>query len=166
MRRVLQLICLFAALVLPASASGQGTIVAADIDTYVTLLNAECPIKYHEAWAVNSIEAEGDTVYAVLQTPSSLAGFLSMLTGEGDNVVRMWLRQLKNFGYPWIDLIDRLTDEGRYLVITIQPENSRTAAQISVTPEILAAFAENDVPSPPVPEEEEPVEDEETPLDE
>ena len=91
MRRLAQLFWLFVAVIFPVSALAQGPMIAGDVDAYVALLSADCPIGHGDAWALNAIEAEGDTICAVLQTPSSLAGFLSMLTGEGDNVKRMWL---------------------------------------------------------------------------
>lgn len=166
MRRLAQLFWLFAAVIFPVSALAQGPMVAGDMDIYVSLLNETCPIGYTDAWAVVSLESEGDTVHAALQTPSSLAGFLSMLTGEGDNVKRMWLKQLKNFGHPWGDLVGRLTREGGYLLITFHPENSTVTDEILFTPEDLGLFNEIDSPKPSAPTGNSPVEEDETPPDE
>ena len=138
---------------LPVSTFAQGAIVAADIDTYLALLNAECPIEYHEAWAINSIVTVGDTVDVAFQTPSSLAGFLSMITGDNDKVKRMWIKQLKSFGHPWGDLIDRLTDAGRPLSITFCPANSRNTAVVFFSPEELATLANPEKPSPLTPQD-------------
>ena len=166
MRRLAQLFWLFAAVIFPVSALAQTTMIAGDVDAYVALLSADCPIGHGDAWALNAIEAEGDTICAVLQTPSSLAGFLSMLTGEGDNVKRMWLKQLKNFGHPWEDLIGRLTREKRYLLVTFHPENSTITDELLFAPEDLAAFDETDKPKPNLPKGNSPVEEDETPHDE
>ena len=162
MRRYLQQIWLLAAFIIPMSAAAQGSIVVGDLDTYLALLSEECPIEHFESWAVNAIEADGDTVRAELQIPSSLTGFLPKLTGPGDNVKKLWFRQLKSLGYPWADLTARLIEAGRPMVLTLHPKGARgrsADARIIFTSENLAAFAENDKPSPAAPEEEEPVEE-------
>ena len=145
---VFQFVFLLAAMCMPPLAMAQGVIVAADVDTYVTLLGQECPIQHGHDWAVNAIELNGDTVHVELQTPSSLAGFLAPLTGEGDNVKRMWLQQLKSFGYPWLDLMDRLAQSQRTMVITFRPQGSRNTAMVVFTAADLATLASTEQPSP------------------
>ena len=122
--------------------SAQGTLAIGDVDTYVALLNGNCPIVYEDSWAVNSMEADGDTVHVVFQTPSSLAGFLPQLTGEGDNFKRMWVKQLKTFGYPWADFFRRMAEAGCTLVITFQPKDSRKTSTQVFYPEDYAALSD------------------------
>ena len=124
--------------------SAQGTIAVGDIDTYVAMLDAECPIEHKDAWAINSVIADGDTVRLELQVPSSLAGFISMLTGEGDNVKKMWANQLNSFGYPWKDFMGRLVTEKRPLVITFIPKDSATTAEMVFLPEDFEAFIDKE----------------------
>ena len=118
----------------------QSMFVAADLDTYVALLNEECPIEYKDSWAVNALLTDADTVYVQVQTPSSLAGFLPQLTGEGDNVKRMWIKQLKPFGHPWEEFFDRMAGAGRYLVISFHPKDARKTAAIVFTPDDCKAL--------------------------
>ena len=135
------------------SASAQGTIAVGDFDTYIIMLDGECPIDHKDAWAINSIVADGDTVRLELQIPSSLSGFLSMLTGEEDNVKKMWIKQLLSFGYPWHDFMERLANEGRPLVITFCPKDSDTAALMTFLPEDFAPFVKKKQPSSPAPQD-------------
>ena len=123
-------------------ASSQEMMLCGDFDTYVTLLNERCPIEYRDSWAATSFVADGDTVRVELLTPASLAGFLSMLIGDGDNVKRMWVNQLKVFGNPWAELFNRSVEAQRPLVITIKPKDSRTSGEIVYTPEDLAAMSD------------------------
>ena len=135
MRKIVSLLCLFAAVMIPMTVSAQGAFAFGDVDTYIAMLNGECPLEYDDAWALNAIESDGDTVGVVLQTPSSLAGFLSMLIGEGENYKRMWIKQLENFGRPWENLFRRLSEAGRPLVITFLPKGAKTTETIVFTPE-------------------------------
>ena len=138
MKKSVQLFSLLVLAFLPLSASAQGMPTVGDMDTYVLMLDEECPIDYGEAWAVMSIIMEGDTVHAVLQTPASLAGFLPMLTGDDEKVRRMWFKQLKSFGHPWNDLFDRLSREAKTLVITFSPKGGRATPTINYSPEDIA----------------------------
>ena len=140
MKRISHLFWILAVTLASLSASAQGVISIGDIDTYIFMLGQECPIEYNDAWAINDIVIDGDTIRLELQMPSSLSGFLPMLTGEGDNVKRMWMRQLKIFGYPWDEIIGRLAKQEYPLVITFHPKDSRKTAEIIFLPEDFAAF--------------------------
>ena len=148
MKRFCHLIWLFAAFSVAFSVSAQGTFAFGDMDTYLYMLGEECPIEYDDAWAIYGIVADSDTIRLELQMPSSLSGFLTMLTGEGDNVKRMWMKQLKGFGYPWDDFMGRLAKDERPLVITFHPKDSRKTAEIVFLPEDFAAFVEKEQSSP------------------
>lgn len=139
MRKLVQLFWILA-ISLPVSAFAQTTMAVGEMEAYIAKLGADCPIQYGEAWSLNSIETHGDTICALLQTPSSLAGFLSMLTGEGDNVKRMWIKQLKSFGRPWEELIGRLARSERSLAITFHPANSTATAELVFSPENFTEF--------------------------
>ena len=141
MKRYLRLLSLLAVLLSASHASGQGALVAGDLDTFIALVKVDCPIEYTDAWAVNSIDTNGDTVQVVLQTPASLAGFLPMLTGDDERVRKLWFKQLKSFGRPWDDLFDRVADVGRTLLITFAPKDSRVRAEILYSPEDITVAA-------------------------
>lgn len=159
MKRYLQIFRLLVLLLFPVTALAQGTMFVGDLDTYVALLNEECPISHMDAWAVNQVTVDGDTVHVEFQIPTSLEPFLLKLTGDDDNVKRLWVRQLQSFGYPWDDLMNRLVEAGRPMVITFNPKGTSKTSEVPLTPEDITAYTEKNQPSPQA--KEEPVEDEE-----
>lgn len=122
--------------------SAQGLMTFGDIDTYVALLNEECPIDHKDNWVINSFVTDGDTVQVVLQMPSSLAPFLPQLTGEGDNVKRMWAKQLKTFGHPWGEFLKRMAEARRTLAIIFHPKDARKTATVIYAPEDYDTLSE------------------------
>ena len=138
MKRYLQIFRLLALLLFPVMTLAQGTMFVGDLDTYVALLNEECPISHMDAWVVNQVTVDGDTVHVEFQIPTSLEPFLLKLTGDDDNVKRLWVRQLQSFGYP---------------------KGTSKTSEVPLTPEDITAYTEKNQPSPQV--KEEPVEDEE-----
>lgn len=95
-----------------------------DVDDYIEELNAQCPIEYKDDWGLNSLTMVGER-YALVDVmiPSSLSMFLSTLTGEGENVKRMWIKQLKQYGEQWNRLVDLLVAKDRRLVVLLRPED-------------------------------------------
>ena len=95
-----------------------------DFDSYLVQLNAECPINSGENWALMSFATSGDTVIVELEIPSSLIGFLSLLTDDNEKVKRMWIRELETF-------VNRLVDVGRPMILQFKPKGSEVAAQVA-----------------------------------
>ena len=138
MIRYIRLLCLFVVASIAMTALSQDMIVYGDFDTYVAMLNETCPIEYRDAWSVTSFVADGDTVRVEVSTPASLAGFMGMLIGDGENVKKMWVNQLMIFGNPWADFFNRLVKTDRHLIITFHPKNSDMAAVMTYTPQDYA----------------------------
>ena len=132
------LLILLAAILAPQAAFPQASAdVSAGTDTCITAIAESCPINYKDGWIINAVTNSADTVRLELQVPSSLAGFLSMLTGEGDNVKLLWLRQLSCFGDPWERLCGCVVAARRALVIDVRPKDSKVDAEIVLSPEDL-----------------------------
>lgn len=102
-----------------------------DFDSYLVQLNAECPINSGENWALMSFATSGDTVIVELEIPSSLIGFLSLLTDDNEKVKRMWIRELETFGEQWQTFVNRLVDVGRPMILKFKPKGSEVAAQVA-----------------------------------
>lgn len=105
-----------------------------DFDSLVAKFNAECPITSGENWAITSFATAGDTVLVELQVPASLGGFMSLLTGDTDNVKRLWARELNTFGKQWKTFVTRLIEADRPVKLFFTPKGGDTAAEIVLRP--------------------------------
>ena len=106
-----------------------------DIDEYVEQLNDMCPISYTGGWGINSFTMVGDRYALVdLKLPANVSMFLSSLTSNTDNVKRLWIRQLKDYGEPWNRFVDLMVENNRRLVLNLRPEGSNKTALITLLP--------------------------------
>ena len=138
MKALCRLLILIAALMGPQVAFSQEEAdVIADADSCIAAIAESCPIDYKDEWVINAVTTIADTVHVELQIPSSLVGFLSMLTGEGDNVKLLWLRQMVYFGEPWEQLCRCIIADRRVMIIDLRPKDSKMAAEVIINPESL-----------------------------
>lgn len=102
---------------------------------YVEELNAMCPVTYAADWGVNSYTMVGDN-YALVDVmiPSNLTMILSSLTAEGDNVKRLWIKQLKQYGDQWLGFVDRMVETNHPIVVNLHPKGSNQTALITLYP--------------------------------
>lgn len=127
-------LCLCVLMLSSMAAFSQDT-TAVNLDDYVEQLNNSCPIKYGNAWAMNSFTMVGDRYVLVdVQMPSNLSMFLSTLTEDTDNVKQMWIRQLKLFGKPWKDFVDTMVENDRRIVVHMQPLDVDESALVTFLP--------------------------------
>ena len=110
---------------------------AQDLDSYVLQLNVLCPITCGDQWAVNSVTADGDTVWVELEAPGVLDVFLSTLTEDSPGVKRLWKNQMLSFGNQWERLMDLLVEAGHSLVLFIRPQDSDSSAYVAFNPDEL-----------------------------
>ncbi|MBQ9555709.1 MAG: hypothetical protein IJV05_05745 [Muribaculaceae bacterium] len=122
----------FLVLSIPLAAQVQDS---TDVDTYVTQLNAQCPIDFTDGWGVNSFTMVGDRYALVdIKTPSNLSMILSSISSGTDNVKRLWIRQLKQYGDRWNRFVDRMVDADLRIILNLHPEGSRETALIIFYP--------------------------------
>ena len=95
--------------------------------TLVERLGARCPCPQGDQWVVNSVKAISDTVEVELITPSSLAGFLPMLTGENPKAKKLWLQLLSNYGGEWEQLVEYMAKECLPMRLLLKPRGSDDA---------------------------------------
>lgn len=125
---------LFVLLLFPLLAHSQDT-TTVDLDKYVEQVNAQCPILYSDSWSINSFTPVGiNYVLVDVHMPSNLSMFLSTLTEDKDNVKRMWIRQLKQYGERWNKFVDVMVDNDRRIVLNLCPEGSDESALITLLP--------------------------------
>ena len=59
---------------------------------------------------------------------------LSSLTTEGDNVKRLWIKQLKQYGERWLGFVDRMVETNHPIVVNLRPKGSNQTALITFYP--------------------------------
>lgn len=129
-----KLFCLIAVLLFPIMARAQDT-TAVSIDEYVEELNAQCPISYSDNWGVNSFTMVGNRYALVdVQLPSNLSMILSSLTADTDNVKKLWIRQLGQYGEQWNRFVDMMVEADRRIIINLRPGDSENTALITFYP--------------------------------
>ncbi len=133
MRTLLALMLLLAAWTMPLVSPAQDVDLN-PLDDYIGQVNGRCPIDLGEEWYINGLAIQADTVVLALKVPSSIKYFLSELTGDSDNVKRLWLRQLKQFADVWTPLLDLLRKEGRPFRLDIMLGDLRPAAALRYSP--------------------------------
>ena len=122
-------------LALPSLAHCQQVSSIGDMAAYVDSLNSQCPINYDDEWGVNSFTMVGDRYALVdVKLPANLSMFLSRLGSNTDNVKKMWVGQLKQFGDPWNRFVDRMVEAGCNIVINLRPEGSDKTALLTFCP--------------------------------
>ena len=115
-----------------------------DLDTCIERMSTQCPVSVGEGWAINSVQDDGEAITIELGTPASLKGFLTMLTGDSDNVKRLWIRHVLQFGGQWETLIKQLEAKGRSLKLLLKPAGTDEPAVILITPEDIGTVLAND----------------------
>ena len=107
---------------------------AIDYDAYIADLNARCPIDYEGRWMITSFAVKGDTTCVEVETPSVLSGFLPMLTANTENVKRMWLNQLSQYGDSWKRFAEMMVAANRSLALILRPKGSEVSAVVTFVP--------------------------------
>lgn len=107
---------------------------AVDYDAYIADLNARCPIDYEGGWMITSFAVKGDTTCVEVETPSVLSGFLPMLTANTENVKRMWLNQLSQYGDSWKRFAEMMVAANRSLALILRPKGSEVSAVVTFIP--------------------------------
>jgi hypothetical protein len=105
-----------------------------DIEAFVTQVNEKCPITYSEGWAVNSCTLTDDTVSLVMGVPANFGFVLPMLTGNAENVKRLWIKQLSQYGAQWNQFVDMLVSSNKALKLVLKPEDSNSEGVILFEP--------------------------------
>lgn len=121
-----RLLILIAVLMLSSLAQAQDDEATMAIEAMIEKLAARCPSPQGEQWVINSVKMVDDTVDVELNTPSSLAGFLPMLTGENPKAKKLWLNQLSNYGDEWKQLVELLAEEGLPMRLLLKAKGSET----------------------------------------
>jgi hypothetical protein len=122
-----RLLILLAVLMLPFLAQAQDDEAKMAIEAMIEQLAARCPSPQGDQWVINSVKMVDDTVDVELCTPSSLAGFLPMLTGENPKAKKLWLNHLSNYGDEWKQLVELLAEEGLPMRLLLKAKGSETA---------------------------------------
>lgn len=129
------LLSLLLLLALPSLAHSQQASSIGDRAAYVDSLNSQCPINYDDGWGVNSFTMVGDRYALVdVKLPATLSMFLSRLGSNTQNVKKMWVGQLKQFGEQWNHFVDRMVEAGCNIVINLRPEGSDKTALLTFCP--------------------------------
>lgn len=97
MNKLRLLFILLVALLCPVIGQAQDD-DAIDFEAVVAPLSTHCPHDGGGGWLVTSVAVAEDTIVVDLETPASISGFLSALTGNNLNVKRLWLKHLLGFG--------------------------------------------------------------------
>ena len=116
------------------TADDHTTLIDPDVDKYTEQLNDLCPF-HKDDWVVKSVTMVGDR-YALLdlQAPSSLSMVFPTVTENKDNVKKMWIRQLKQYGDKWNQYIKLLTLADRPLVLILTAEGGPKSAILTIQP--------------------------------
>lgn len=105
-----------------------------DIETFVAQVNEKCPITYGEGWGLSSCTLIGDTVSLSMVVPANFGFVLPMLTGNAENVKRLWVNQLSQYGSQWNQLVDLLVSSNKSLKLVLKPEDNSTEGVILFEP--------------------------------
>lgn len=133
------LLCLLAS-AFPLRGVAQEEIV---LDTCIERLSAQCPVNVGEGWTINSLLDDGEAIVLELVTPASLKGFLSMLTGDSENVKRLWTRHILQFGDQWETLLKQLETQGRTLKLLLKPVGVDEPEIVVISPEDIGTVLAN-----------------------
>lgn len=101
------------------------------IGAKIEQLAASCPSPQGDQWVINSVRMVDDTVEVELKTPSSLAGFLPMLTGENPKAKKLWLNHLSNYGDEWKQLVELLAKECMPMRLLLKPQGSDAVHEVN-----------------------------------
>lgn len=127
-------ICLLILWLLPLLGQAQDDTDVA-LEEYVEKLNDMCPIDYGGEWGFNSFTMVGNSYALVdMKLPANLSMFLSSFGSNEDNVKRMWINQLSQYGDQWNHLIDLIKDTGKRLILNLHPVGSSKTALITLLP--------------------------------
>lgn len=135
------LLCLLAS-AFPLRGVAQEEIVL-DLDTCIERLSTQCPVNVGEGWTINSLLDDGEAIILELVTPASLKGFLSMLTGDSENVKRLWTRHILQFGDQWEALLKQLETKGRTLKLLLKPVGVDEPEIVVISPEDIGTVLAN-----------------------
>lgn len=128
------LIGLIVAAAIPLMTHAQDT-TAVSFDEYVEQLNAKCPIDDEGRWSIRSITMVGDR-YALVdfQMPENMSMVLPALSKDSENVKRLWIKQLKQFGQPWNHFVDLMVEAERRIIVILNPEGTRKPPMLTLNP--------------------------------
>lgn len=114
-----------------------------DFGTIVEQMSAQCPYTDGRDWAITSVAMAGDTIAVEMETPASISGFLSALTGKSLNVKRLWLDHLKGYGDDWLRLFELMAEEGQSLMLIIKPKRSTDCHSVFITGQEIGTILAN-----------------------
>ena len=114
-----------------ARAQSENTV---DLEKYVERLNSQCPLDHGDEWGINSFTLVGSYALVDVMVPSNLAMFMPSLTGDSDNVKRVWIKQLATFGNRWKRFAEKMVDIERSIVINLRPKGSKQTYLITLLP--------------------------------
>lgn len=107
-----------------------------DFDAFVAQLNERCPIVHDDGWAILAFRSSGgDTTHVELAFPRLLNAFLPALTGNTQNVRRVWARQMNMFGDQWKEFVTLMLDARRTLVLDFMLDDEPPVATVTFLPE-------------------------------
>ena len=129
-----RLMGLILAMLIPLLAQAQEP-ATVDVDEYIEQLNSKCPISDQDGWAICSFTMVGDRYALVdLQLPENLSMVLGALSSDNDNVRRLWIKQLKQYGEPWTRFVDLMVEADRRIIINLRPEGVRKTPLLTLSP--------------------------------
>lgn len=128
----------------PLASVAQDT-TSVDVDALAEALNDQCPINYDDDWSINSFTMVEDR-YALVDVmlPANLSMVLGMLTGDGYNVKRVWIKQLTQYGKQWNDFVDAMVGADRRVVVNLRPAGSKETALITFMPADFQRYFSSD----------------------
>jgi len=133
-RKVALFFILILTLSFPVAGNAQDA-ACVDVDTLVEQLNAQCPIGHKDVWGINSFTMVGDRYALVdVKVPASLSMILSSFSDDTDNVKRLWIKELKEYGEEWNQFVDKMVEANRRIIINLHPEGSKNTALITLLP--------------------------------
>lgn len=127
------LLCLASAILFACTALSQNE-EPVDLDTYIAQVNAQCPIDFKEGWELMSLSTSGDTVMVEMEVPSTLAMFLSQLTGNSIGAQRLWMKELSFLGESCDKLAQLVMETQRPMVLLLTPKESDLTCTVSISP--------------------------------
>ena len=143
MNKLGQFICLAFFLLFPALSTAQD-FEEVSLDAFIEQLNEQCPCSSGEDWNITKVVAASDTVLVEMTIPSILNGFISMLTVDNENCKRLWIEHLLQFGTDWTQLVERVAQEGRRLLLAFVPLGGNQPSYLSCSPDELGTILAKD----------------------
>lgn len=137
-----KLVALLLVLLVPLAGFAQDE-ETVNLDSYIWQLSLQCPCDVGDGWSVTSVISLGDTVSVEVEVPELLGGFIGLLTAKNEKTNRLWVNQVSEFGDDWKALLERLSEEKRWLSLAIKARGDEKTSYLLISPEEIGTILAN-----------------------